>query len=162
MEQSSVFKTPNSVLGSLHIDIPGQFDQPVRTSVSSKSHIKHSHHHSGNSRRRLAKHFSIDCTPEDFTYIPPHQYDRPVRETNSEPRLCSVSNALTSAKNPMLCNPGRDLTSPDILVNQEEARMKAAMMDHSQTPSVHVTGTSCVEMDTGNSGDFRVVHSLVE
>lgn len=140
MEDNSVFKSPNSVLGSLHIDIPGQYVQSMKS-----NRPKHSVQ---SSRRKLAKHFSIDCTPEDFSYTPPSQYERPVRETNSEPRLCSVSSALTSTKNPMLYNPGRDLTSPDILIKPDEDHKTA--MDHTETPSVHVTGTTCVEMDTGN------------
>ncbi|XP_076087484.1 calmodulin-binding transcription activator 2-like isoform X1 [Mytilus galloprovincialis] len=138
MEDNSVFKSPNSVLGSLHIDIPGQYVQSMKS-----NRPKHSVQ---SSRRKLAKHFSIDCTPEDFSYTPPSQYERPVRETNSEPRLCSVSSALTSTKNPMLYNPGRDLTSPDILIKPDEDHKTA--MDHTETPSVHVTGTTCVEMDT--------------
>jgi hypothetical protein len=148
VENNCVFKSPNSVLGSLHIDIPGQYVQSSKSNISSRTETKHSLQN-GSGGRRLAKHFSIDCTSEEFSFIPPSQYERPVRETNSEPRLSSVSNALTSAKNPMLYNPGRDLTSPDILINPEDDHKLA--MDHAQTPSVHVTATSCVEMDTGNA-----------
>ncbi|XP_021372899.1 calmodulin-binding transcription activator 2-like isoform X2 [Mizuhopecten yessoensis] len=113
----------------------------------------------GNSvRKKLNKRFSVDLLPvhsisNDGSTIT-DSANRPIRETNSEPQLSMATDPMTRQTNPMLSDPGRDLTSPDMMMQAAEAAFEASKHGEASMESITLTPRSqgpnsvLIQMDT--------------
>ncbi|KAK3604481.1 hypothetical protein CHS0354_019074 [Potamilus streckersoni] len=73
-------------------------------------------------RAKLKKRLSMDLLPSDLeptSYSTTSDFQRPIREANSEPHLVMNLEHLTRESNPMLSDHNRDLSSPDMLMQMD-------------------------------------------
>ncbi|XP_069113218.1 calmodulin-binding transcription activator 2-like isoform X3 [Argopecten irradians] len=110
------------------------------------------------SKKKLSKRFSVDLLPvhsisnEGSTVT--DTANRPMRETNSEPQLSMATDPLTRQTNPMLSDPGRDLTSPDMMMQATETNYEAPKHGETNMDAITLTPRSqgpnsvLIQMDT--------------